>query len=308
MHLARLGSLKGTGDGKRLIENQCKTNELTMTLLFTPTFIAPYLPISKKFIEYQGESFDICKKNVDEAIAKVKDSDDSVIAKIVRKCGKDSSIPKIMGNDALQAGIDTTGSTAAFLLYHLAANNDKQERLFQEISDTIGPEGTVTEAALNKMKYMKACQTESQRILPAVFGTVRRAEEGLVIGGYEIPKKTTVLPCGSMSSNDPANFPNPDKFLPERWLRGSPQRHDANSFANIPFWPWSKVNRSYSLSDNLFYPRSCIGQRFAKLKLYMMMVKIVQRYRMEYKGEEVGTLTELISKPDKPINIKFIER
>ena len=68
------------------------------------------------------------------------------------------------------------------------------------------------------------------------------------------------------------------------------------------------MNRSYSLSDNLFYPRSCIGQRFAKLKLYMMMVKIVQRYRMEYKGEEVGTLTELISKPDKPINIKFIER
>jgi hypothetical protein len=39
-----------------------------------------------------------------------------------------------------------------------------------------------------------------------------------------------------------------------------------------------------------------------------MMVKIVQRYHMEYRGEEVGTLTELISKPDKPINIKFIER
>ena len=71
------------------------------------------------------------------------------------------------------------------------------------------------------------------------------------------------------------------------------------------------MNRSYSsifFFISLFYPRSCIGQRFAKVELYLRMVKIVQRYQMEYEGEEVGTLTELISKPDKPINIKFIER
>ena len=128
------------------------------------------------------------------------------------------SFPKWLESAGRIPGIDTTGSTAAFLLYHLAANHDKQERLFQEICNTIGPEGTVTECALNKMKYMKACQTESQGILKAVFGTVRRAEEGLVIGGYEIPKEKTILRCGSMSSKDPANFPNPEHFLPERCL------------------------------------------------------------------------------------------
>ena len=40
----------------------------------------------------------------------------------------------------------------------------------------------------------------------------------------------------------------------------------------------------------------------------MMIVKIVQRYRMEYSGEKVGTITEFISVPDKPIKIKFVER
>ena len=128
-----------------------------------------------------------------------------------------------MGIDALQAGIDTTGSNAAFLLYHLAANPEKQELLYQEICDTIGPEGAVTETALAKMKYMKACQTESN------------IWYWQASSGYDIPNGTTVLRCGSMSSNDPANFPNPDKFLPERWLRGCPERHNANSFANIPF-------------------------------------------------------------------------
>jgi cytochrome P450 len=84
-----------------------------------------------------------------------------------------------MGIDALQVGIDTTGCTAAFLLYNLAANPDKQELLYQEICDTIGPGGAVTETALVKMKYMKACQTESQRILPAIFGTAGEQRKAL---------------------------------------------------------------------------------------------------------------------------------
>eukprot|EP00092_Neocalanus_flemingeri_P104679 GFUD01134111.1.p1 GENE.GFUD01134111.1~~GFUD01134111.1.p1 ORF type:complete len:152 (-),score=27.35 GFUD01134111.1:133-588(-) len=151
----------------------------------------------------------------------------------------------------------------------------------------------MTESALAKMKYMKACQTESQRILPAVFGSSRRTDSDLVIGGYEIPKGTTVVRCGSTSSNDPASFANPEQFVPERWIRGCPERHNADSFANIPWGHGA---------------RACIGQRFARLELYVMMVKLVQKYRMEYTGEAVGMRTGFITIPDKPINIKFIQR
>ena len=38
------------------------------------------------------------------------------------------------------------------------------------------------------------------------------------------------------------------------------------------------------------------------------MVKLVQRFKMEYNGEDVGVLTTFVSVPDKPINIKFVER
>jgi len=290
---ARLGALKGVGDGKKLIEIQGKSMALLLPLFFTPEWIAPYLPSYKKFVELQSESFDICKKHVDLAIAKIVGTEDTVIAKLVRSCGKDSPIPLIMGIDALQVGIDTTGSTASFLLYHLADNPDKQELLYQEICDIIGPDGKMTESALGKMKYVKACQTESQRMLPAVFGSSRRSDKDLVIHGFSIPKGTTIIRCGSESQNDPESFSNPEKFIPERWLRGCPERHNANSFANIPFGHGA---------------RACIGQRFAKLELYLLMVKIVQKYRMFYTGEDVGTLTHMISIPDKPINIKFIER
>ena len=58
-------------------------------------------------------------------------------------------------------------------MYHLATNPDKTETLYREICDTIGPRGELTEVALAKMKYIKAVQMESQRILPAIWGTSR---------------------------------------------------------------------------------------------------------------------------------------
>ena len=73
-------------------------------------------------------------------------------------------------------GIDSTASTAAFLVHHLAANPEKQEKLYEEICTVIGPTGKMDEKALGKMRYLKACQTESQRMNPAFFGTSRRLQ------------------------------------------------------------------------------------------------------------------------------------
>ena len=172
----RLGAMAGLVDGQRIIEISDQFTSSALKLLFMPQWILPYLPDFKKFISIQEEMFDICKKHIDRAIANMKDTDDSLLAKLVRKCGKDSQIPFIMGLDSLQAGIDTTGSTATFLLYHLADNPDKQEKLYQEICNIIGPHGNITEASLVKMKYLKACQTESQRMLPAAIGSFRRIQ------------------------------------------------------------------------------------------------------------------------------------
>ena len=56
---------------------------------------------------------------------------------MIDRCGTDSGIPVVMANDAMFAGIDTTGNTASILLYHLATNLEKQETLYQEIVKVI---------------------------------------------------------------------------------------------------------------------------------------------------------------------------
>ena len=39
-----------------------------------------------------------------------------------------------------------------------------------------------------------------------------------------------------------------------------------------------------------------------------MMTKVVQRFKLEYSGEPVGSVTNLVSIPDRPVNIKFTPR
>ena len=90
-------------------------------------------------------------------------------------------------------------------------------------------------AALAKMRYMKAVQMESQRILPSIWGTSRVFDKDIVVNGYNIPAGTTVIRVGAFSAMDPENFPEPEKFHPERWLRNHADRHQADSFANLPF-------------------------------------------------------------------------
>ena len=61
------------------------------------------------------------------------------------------------------------------------------------------------------------------------------AQSDVVLGGYTVPKDTTVIRIGHSTSNDSCNFDSPEKFIPERWLRDSSERHSAHPFANIPW-------------------------------------------------------------------------
>ena len=71
---------------------------------------------------------------------------------------------------------------------------------------------------------------------------------------------------------------------------------------------YSKREFTVLASHPTFLPRSCIGRRFAQLELYMMMAKIVQRFKMEQEGPPLGVITNFVSLPDRNVNIKFTER
>ena len=242
--------------------------------------------------------FEITKKYVDRAVenyrqeAEREDDELSVLQRMIRRCGAESQIPLVMAQDAITAGVDTTATTAAFLLLDLANNPRQQEMLYQEIR-TVMKDGRITESKLNQMKYLKACLQESQRLKPAVSGFSGTVPTDITLGGFQVPKGT-VVSCFTMNiMRDPDNFPDPLQFTPERWLRGCPHHQNAHPFAAIPF--------SHG-------PRKCVGKRFAELETYILAIKMVQAYRLEYHQEPVEILTEFVNKPDRRIKLKFIPR
>ena len=139
--------------------------------------------LSAKFII---ETYDLVRKHIDQQIAVTHEDDKTVLASLIKQCGRDSVIPTVFAVDALQAGSETTGLQSNFLLYNVARSPEVQEKLYTEICDTIGPQGRLTVAALAKMNYTKACLTEAMRINPVSLGGMRLIERDTVIGGYQV--------------------------------------------------------------------------------------------------------------------------
>lgn len=75
------------------------------------------------------------------------------------------------------------------MMYLLAKNPDKQQRLREEIL-TIMPEkdSPLSMESLNNIPYMRACMKESNRVFPIVAGNLRSAGSDLVLKGYQVPK------------------------------------------------------------------------------------------------------------------------
>ena len=257
------------------------------------------MPYYKRFDAASTEVFEICKRLTEKAVKEMQASEDkpveemSVLEKMIKRTGPDSQIPAVMAMDAIAAGIDTTSSTSAFLLYDLAINQDVQAKLYKEIVEVVGSTEVVTEAKLKRMRYLKACLHESQRMHPAVMGSGRETQQEMVLGGFQIPKGIRVNAMGILTMMEESHFAEPNQFKPERWLRGCPEHHTAHPFAAIPF---------------SFGPRMCIGRRFAELEVQVLVVKLLQRFKLEYYHEPVGLITPFVVKPDRKIKMKFSSR
>lgn len=199
----------------------------------------------------------------------------------------------VMVIDMLMAGIDTTSHTTSFLLYFLARNPEKQEKLRNEILTVVGPKGKlVTPGALNELHYLKACIKESLRLRPAAVGNARIIDKDLVLSGYRVPKGSLVVFLHQLMALMDEYFPNAQAFVPERWIKGDPLESHHHKYVVLPFG---------------FGTRMCIGRRLAELEMWQLTTKILQNFKVEYHYEDIGCLSRIVNAPDKPLRFRFID-
>ncbi|CAD5110818.1 unnamed protein product [Dimorphilus gyrociliatus] len=199
----------------------------------------------------------------------------------------------VLVSDFLLAGVDTTAHTIAFALYLLAKNPDKQEKLFAEIQQ-FAPKGQpVLPEAIDKMTYLKAVEKETARVLPTVEGTMRTLTADVLLSGYLVKKGANVFTHNSVAGKLKEYFPEPEKFIPERWLRNNNESEKIHPFAVLNFG---------------YGARACIGRRFAQQELYLGLIKILQNFTVEYHYEDMIQVQRMINMPKVTPKFKFIDR
>uniref|UniRef100_A0A1B6CZQ5 Cytochrome P450 n=1 Tax=Clastoptera arizonana TaxID=38151 RepID=A0A1B6CZQ5_9HEMI len=160
------------------------------------------------------------------------------------------------------AGFETTATTLSNLLLELAANQEVQDKLREEVRKALGTEGKLSYDVINEMAYMKMVISEVLRKYPPAANVSRECTKAYTIPGSDVTIEESILvtiPAYAIHM-DPKYFPDPEKFLPERFT-------DNNK--NI------KQGTYMPFGDG---PRNCIGMRFAMLEMKMVVASLLSKY------------------------------
>ncbi|WKY03358.1 hypothetical protein Q1695_004809 [Nippostrongylus brasiliensis] len=190
------------------------------------------------------------------------------------------------------AGHDTTSTSSAWVLFVLGCYPEIQRRVQAEVDEVLGDHDCILPEHLPRLKYLECCLKESLRLYPSVPMIMRELGESEELGGVSLPKGTQVVINQYMIHRDPTNWPDPEKFDPDRFAHDSDVRR--NPFAFIPFSAGS---------------RNCIGQRFALMVEKVVVSWILRHFNIASIQTRCGmkTRTSLVLRPSNGIHV-FLER
>ncbi|XP_055370803.1 cytochrome P450 4g1-like [Condylostylus longicornis] len=169
-------------------------------------------------------------------------------------------------NTIMFEGHDTTAAASSFTLCLLGIHKDIQDKVYKELYSIFGDsDRPCTFNDTLEMKYLERVIMESLRMYPPVPVIARHVNEDIKLASenYVIPKGATVVVVQFKIHRRPDIYPNPDVFNPDNFLpENSANRH---YYSFIPFSAG---------------PRSCVGRKYAMLKLKVLLSTILRNYKI----------------------------
>ncbi|XP_065171869.1 probable cytochrome P450 4d14 [Atheta coriaria] len=162
-------------------------------------------------------------------------------------------------------GHDTVSAAISFTLFCIAQHPDIQSKVIEEQRSIFAnePDRNITSEDLKNMTYLEMVIKEGLRFYPSVPSIARNVSEDFHYKDIHVRKGTTIAIPILTIHKDPSNFPNPEKFIPERFLPAEQSKRHA--FAFLPFSAGH---------------RNCIGQRFAMMEMKATISKVCRHFEL----------------------------
>jgi cytochrome P450 len=148
----------------------------------------------------------------------------------------------------LVAGHETTATALSWAMERLVRHPEKLERLRVEVE-------------ADEDAYLTATIQETLRLRPVIVAVIRKLTEPVELGGYELPAGARVVPSIHLIHRDPQIYPEPERFLPERFLDNPP-----GTYTWIPFGGGV---------------RRCLGAAFAQFEMAVVLRELVRRHQVQ---------------------------
>lgn len=213
-------------------------------------------------------------------------------------CGVDISDAEIKEevDTIMFEGHDTTAACASFVLSLLACYPDIQQRVYEEQKSIFGATKRSTLFADTvQMHYLERVIMETLRLYPPVPVIAREVQENveLVTRPLTIPAGATVVISPFRVHRHEDIYPNADTFDPDNFLPEKTQSRNYYSF--IPFSAG---------------PRSCVGRKYAMLKLKILLSTICRNFSVysKYKESDFKLQGDIILKRSDGFRIRVEPR
>ncbi|MFO7564581.1 MAG: cytochrome P450 [Enhygromyxa sp.] len=164
----------------------------------------------------------------------------------------------------LFAGHETTAVILAWAIYFVHRDPDVLARVRTEL-ETLGPDAGAE--SLTRLPYLAAVIDETLRIRPISADTVRLLTKPWRLGPWQLEANMAVSAAPLIAHFDPALWPEPHAFRPERFLDEHPRPN-----VYLPFGGGA---------------RRCLGATFARFEASVLLGTLLREHEVELLEREV---------------------
>ncbi|KAL2830808.1 cytochrome P450 [Aspergillus cavernicola] len=172
-------------------------------------------------------------------------------------------------------GTETTVTTITYGVWCVLKNPEVERKLLDELSTVeTNNDGLMEYRNLVNLPYLTAIVNETLRISSPAPGILTRLVPagGTKYGEHFLPAGTSVSAAQRMIHYDPDLFPEPEIFMPERWLGDNGKASKTNLV------PFSKG------------PRMCVGMNLSYMEAYVFLGNLFRLFDMSLHNSDRATL------------------